>query len=92
MNVVMGAGYYIGTTHPENMDDLSEEEIAAEIISDIENGVGDTSIRAGLIGEIGCSYPWLPNEKKSLRAAGSSTAGHRCAADGASGQRSTLAG
>lgn len=69
MHVVMGAGYYIGTTHPDDMSDRSEDEIAAEIIKDIEEGVGTTGIRAGLIGEIGCTYPWLPNEKKSLRAA-----------------------
>jgi phosphotriesterase-related protein len=69
MNVVMGAGYYIGNTHPPDMSDRSEESIADEIISDIETGVGDTTIRAGLIGEIGCTYPWLDNEKKSLRAA-----------------------
>ena len=33
-------------------------------------GVGTTGIRAGLIGEIGCSWPLFPNERKSLRAAG----------------------
>ncbi|MGI9270365.1 MAG: phosphotriesterase family protein [Woeseiaceae bacterium] len=68
-HVVMGAGYYLGTTHPDDMDDKSEELITAEIVADIDQGVDETDIRAGLIGEIGCSYPWLPNEKKSLRAA-----------------------
>jgi phosphotriesterase-related protein len=69
MHVVMGAGYYIGSTHPDNMDSLSEEAITTEIIKDIEVGVGDTRIKAGLIGEVGCTYPWWNNEKKSLRAA-----------------------
>jgi phosphotriesterase-related protein len=32
-------------------------------------GVGDTGVRAGLLGEIGCTYPWTDNEKKVLRAA-----------------------
>ena len=68
MHVIMGAGYYIGSTHPDNMDSLSEEAITAEIVKDIEVGVGDTRIRAGLIGEVGCTYPWWNNEKKSLRA------------------------
>ena len=68
-HIVMGAGYYIGTTHPDDMDERSEETITAEIIADIDDGVADSAIRAGLIGEIGCTYPWLPNEKKSLRAA-----------------------
>ena len=69
MNVIMGAGYYIGSTHPENMSDLSEDAITKEIVRDIEVGVGDTGIKAGLIGEVGCTYPWWDNEKKSLKAA-----------------------
>lgn len=69
MNIIMGAGYYLGVTHPDDMSDKSEAEITAEIVKDIEVGVGDTQIRAGLIGEIGCAYPWDKNEKKSLRAA-----------------------
>ena len=71
MNIIMGAGYYLGTTHPAGMDDRSEESITEEIVRDIEVGVGNTQIRAGLIGEIGCAYPWWKNEKKSLRAASS---------------------
>ncbi len=67
--VLMGAGYYIGGTHPENMGERSEDSIADEFIADINIGVGNTGVRAGLIGEVGCSYPWLPNEKKSLHAA-----------------------
>lgn len=69
MHVVMGAGYYIGSTHPDDMGDRSQEDVTKEIIRDIEVGVGDTQIKAGLIGEVGCTYPWWDNEKKSLRAA-----------------------
>ncbi|MFT5260403.1 MAG: phosphotriesterase-related protein [Saprospiraceae bacterium] len=69
MHIVMGAGYYIGSTHPADMDERSEESITEEIVRDIEEGVDDTGIRAGLIGEIGCAYPWWKNEKKNVRAA-----------------------
>ena len=69
MNIVMGAGYYLGATHPDDMNERSEESITQEIVKDIEEGVDNTGIRAGLIGEIGCAYPWWNNEKKSLRAA-----------------------
>ncbi len=69
MNIIMGAGYYLGNTHPDGMSDRSQDSITEEIISDIQIGVGEQQIRAGLIGEIGCTYPWLDNEKKSLRAA-----------------------
>jgi len=69
MNVIMGAGYYIASTHPDDMSSRSQDSITEEIIRDIKIGVGDTQIRAGLIGEIGCTYPWWDNEKKSVLAA-----------------------
>lgn len=68
INIVMGSGYYIGITHPKDMDTRSEEEITDEVVRDILVGVGDTGIRSGIIGEIGNSNPWTSNEKKVLRA------------------------
>lgn len=68
LNIVMGSGYYVGLSHPEDMDDRTEDSIADEIIRDITVGVGDTGIRSGIIGEIGCSFPFTDNEKKVLRA------------------------
>jgi len=38
-------------------------------VSDIFSGVGDTGIKAGIIGEIGCTAPLSANEEKVLRAA-----------------------
>ena len=69
INIVMGSGYYVWQSHPEDMNDKSVESIAEEIINEIENGVKDTGIKPGVIGEIGCSWPMHPNELKSLEAA-----------------------
>ncbi|MBI2469605.1 MAG: aryldialkylphosphatase [Candidatus Rokubacteria bacterium] len=69
LHVIMGAGYYVGPAHPADMDTKGEDAITREIVRDLTEGVGDTGVRAGLIGEIGCSWPWTPNEKKSVRAA-----------------------
>ena len=69
LNVVMGAGYYVAASHPPDMDRRTVDELAREMIADITTGVGDTGIRAGLIGEIGTTYPWTDNEQKVLRAA-----------------------
>ena len=69
LNVVMGSGHYIGAAQDPDYDSKTEEEIAENIISDIEVGVGDTGIRAGIIGEIGALWPLLERENKSLRAA-----------------------
>jgi len=71
LNIVMGSGYYVKTGQDlERMNRLSEDDIAAELIHDVVHGVADTGISAGLLGEIGCSWPLEKEEKKVLRAAG----------------------
>ena len=69
LNVVMGAGYYVAASHPPDMDRRTVDDLAREMIADVTAGAGDTGIRAGLLGEIGCTYPWTDSEKKVLRAA-----------------------
>lgn len=69
LNVVMGSGYYIDKTHSEWLRAASVDEIANSIIRDIDEGVDGTGIRAGIIGEIGCSWPWTDSERKVLEAA-----------------------
>jgi phosphotriesterase-related protein len=68
----MGTGYYIGPSFtPEmKMSSRSEQDIADEYIKDVMDGVGNTGIKAGIIGEIGMSWPIAPEERKALRAAG----------------------
>src|SRR3989454_4162168 len=69
LNIVMGAGYYVAAAHPADMDRRSEDSIVREIVREVTVGVGDTGVRAGLIGEIGNTWPWTENEKKVVRAA-----------------------
>ncbi len=68
LNIVMGSGYYVASSHPADLKKKTEEEIAAEIVRDITSGVGDTGIKSGIIGEIGCSLPLADGERKVLRA------------------------
>ncbi|UCD08677.1 MAG: hypothetical protein JSU79_10000 [Dehalococcoidales bacterium] len=68
LNIIMGSGYYIGASHPPELEKMIEDEIAEGIIKDITIGVGDTGVKAGIIGEIGCSRPLQEGEKKVLRA------------------------
>lgn len=69
LNIVMGAGFYIAAAHRPEMDRLSVDDCARIIVSDLTVGVGETGVRAGIIGEIGCSGPITANERKALRAA-----------------------
>lgn len=68
LNIVMGASHYVPVSHPADMDDRSEEQIAAEIVRDLTVGVGETGIKSGIIGEIGCWNPMSENVEKVLRA------------------------
>ena len=69
VHVIMGSGHYVAAVHPEGMDERTEDDLAREIIVDIVEGVEDSGIKAGMIGEIGCTWPLAPNERKSLSAA-----------------------
>ena len=69
LHVVMGSGYYVHASHPPDMDRRTVDDLARELIADVSVGVGDTGVRAGLLGEIGTTSPWTENEQKVLRAA-----------------------
>jgi len=71
LHVVMGAGWYERNFHPANMDELTVEEMTAQIVADITVGVDGTGIRSGVIGEVGVEgNPLTDNELKSVRASG----------------------
>ena len=69
LHIVMGAGYYVAAAHPPDMDARTVDTLAREMIADVTKGVGNTGVPAGLLGEIGCTWPWTENEKKVARAA-----------------------
>jgi phosphotriesterase-related protein len=66
LHVVMGAGYYGGKTQPADLADRSEGDVAEEIAREIGVGVGETGVRAGVVGEIGRSWPMTAGESKVL--------------------------
>jgi phosphotriesterase-related protein len=67
--VVMGCGYYQSEYHPPEVETMSEEDLAGAMIRDIAEGADGTGIRAGIVGEIGLTYPMHKNERRVLRAA-----------------------
>ena len=68
VHIVMGAGFYVDAVLPDDMGDRSVEDLAREVIADVMDGVGDSGIKAGIIGEVGCTWPLTEIERKSLRA------------------------
>jgi len=69
LNIIMGAGYYTEISLDETFDERSLEELTNELTREVLEGVAETGVRAGLIGEIGTSSPITDRESKSLRAA-----------------------
>ena len=71
IHIVMATGHYRNPfldTHWFDRNSVSD--VARELIRDIEVGVADTGVRAGIIGEIGCERRWIgAAEERSFRAA-----------------------
>ena len=57
VNIIAGSGYYKVAGHPPDMAERSVEDVTAEIVRELESGIGDTGIRAGVIGEIATGSP-----------------------------------
>jgi phosphotriesterase-related protein len=67
LNIVMGAGYYLQSSHPPEVAALSADAIADQIVAEALEGIEGS--RIGLIGEIGVSSEFTADERKSLRGA-----------------------
>jgi predicted metal-dependent phosphotriesterase family hydrolase len=71
LQVVMGCGWYRGMHYPAEalIDRRSVDELADELVGEIEVGVGGTGIRPGIIGEIGTDKPWLSAQEERVHRA-----------------------
>jgi phosphotriesterase-related protein len=69
LNIVMGAGYYLASSMPEEVARLSVDDIADQIVTEALYGTDGTDAKIGLIGEIGVSSDFTAEEEKSLRGA-----------------------
>src|SRR5690242_1684410 len=77
LHLVMGAGWYRGAHYPPelNVDRRSVDSLADLIVRDATVGVGETGIRAGIIGEIGVDKPWLSAQEERVHRAAARAAG-----------------
>jgi len=74
VHIVRGCGRYLDEFMGPGDRDRGIDDLIADIVADIREGANhenaDTAgIRAGIIGEIGCSWPWTDAERRSLQAA-----------------------
>jgi phosphotriesterase-related protein len=67
----MGAGWYREPVYPPDIDRRSTEGLADQLVRELTDGVGDTGVRAGFIGEIGTERHHItPRQERVFRAAG----------------------
>jgi phosphotriesterase-related protein len=67
--IIMGCGRYLASfMNPADIE-RGVDDLAAEFVGCIRDGFNGTGVKAGLIGEIGCSWPWTEAEKRSVEAA-----------------------
>ena len=71
LHIVMGGGWYRTAYYPPEamIDRRSVDSLADELVAEATEGVGDTGIRTGILGEVGTDKPWLtPAEERVFRA------------------------
>jgi phosphotriesterase-related protein len=71
LHLVMGAGWYRGAHYPPEalIDRRSVAALADVIERDATVGVGETGVRAGIIGESGVDKPWLSAQEERVHRA-----------------------
>ncbi|MFG6446185.1 phosphotriesterase [Microbacterium sp. P07] len=69
VHVMVGSGFYVEDTMADDVKTASIDDLAARLIVELTDGIGDTGIRPALLGEIGTSWPVTDAEWRVVRAA-----------------------
>lgn len=67
--VVACAGTYTSTYLDEDIQAMDVDGLTDRFVQEVERGLDGTTVKAGLIGEIGCSAPLEEVERRALKAA-----------------------
>ncbi|XP_046839534.1 phosphotriesterase-related protein-like [Xenia sp. Carnegie-2017] len=74
VNIICGTGFYVEKQLTDEMKELTIERMSEIIVTEIDEGIFNTGVKPGIIGEVGCSWPLTDVEKRSIRAAAISQA------------------
>jgi predicted metal-dependent phosphotriesterase family hydrolase len=75
LHVVAGAGFYHGHFLPDYVNEMGVDELTESIVREVEVGIEDSGVRAGVIGEVGGSDGGLtPTERRLFLATGQAQA------------------
>jgi len=68
-HIVMGCGHYVHDYQDPANAGRTVDSFAQEMIAQVQEGAWGTGVRAGIVGEIGCQWPWTELEKTVLAGA-----------------------
>ena len=60
VQIIAGAGHYVQIHHPPTLADETIDDIAERFVAELQDGIGTTGIKAGILGEIGTLAPIRP--------------------------------
>lgn len=69
VHLVMGCGHYVQAFQDPANATRGVESFAAEMVAALRQGAWGSDVRAGIIGEIGCSEVWTEQEKRVMAGA-----------------------
>jgi len=71
LHLVMGAGWYREAYYPAEarIDRRSVDDLADELVREATDGVAETGVRPGILGEIGTDKPWLSAREERVHRA-----------------------
>jgi predicted metal-dependent phosphotriesterase family hydrolase len=71
LHIVMGTGWYREAYYPAEalIDRRTVDDLAAEMVRELDHGIGEGGIRPGIIGEIGTDRPWVSSQEERVHRA-----------------------
>ena len=66
LNIILGSGFYLEPTHPAYVKKMNEEDISQLIQKEYFEGIDDSDVKIGIVGEIGISKDFTDEERKVL--------------------------
>ncbi|MCE0504963.1 hypothetical protein LR948_06340 [Roseivivax sp. GX 12232] len=92
VHLVAAAGTYVEDRVPSDVRALSAEALCDLFTAEVTEGLDGTEVRAGIIGEMGCSWPLTPFEARALSAAAGAQAATGAAISVHPGRHETACG
>lgn len=79
VQMVAGTGFYVDVAQSSGARSLKTEQLTELISEELSNGSSDDStVKCGIIGEVGCSFPLTEFERSSIRACAAAQAEFGC--------------